>query len=90
MLVLPVDLLRRLTNADDNRLLIKASLDYFHSYPSLSSSLHLEMNTLVVYSIGGDKGLRNRLSVRELHARLPLETKKGLETRPQGTSRTKY
>lgn len=49
------------------------------------------MNTLVVNSIGADKGLRNRLSVRELHARLPLETKKkkGLETRPQGASLNK-
>lgn len=48
------------------------------------------MNTLVVNSIGADKGLRNRLSVRELHARLPLEKKKkGLETRPQGASLNK-
>lgn len=43
--------------------------------PSLSSLLNLD--TLVLNSMGGgNKGLRNRLSVRELHARLPLERKK--------------
>lgn len=38
----------------------------------------------------GHQGWRKRLSARELHASLTLEIKKGLETRPQGTSRTKH
>lgn len=32
---------------------------------------------------GGNKGLRNRLSVRELHARLPLERKKAQKQDPR-------
>lgn len=44
--------------------------------PLTSFFFHLEMNAPVVNSIGADKGLRNGLSVRELHARLPLKTKK--------------